>query len=191
MKQDQPSPPEQVTGALVLAAGGSRRFGAADKLLAELDGQPLVLHSLRRILRDDLAVRVAVTASGRVGDLARGLGIETCEIAPGQQSDSLRAGIARLQARGVTRGLVLLGDMPFLSGADLSQLLATPADRAASAVLEGVPMPPAIFPARLFGALLALGGDRGAGALLRDLPGLIRIGLPPAHLRDIDRPEDL
>jgi molybdenum cofactor cytidylyltransferase len=48
-------------------------------------------------------------------------------------------------------------------------------------------MPPALFGARHFGALEALSGDRGAGALLADAPCL---PLPPGRL-DVDRPEDL
>lgn len=178
-----------ITGAVVLAAGASHRFGAADKLLAPVRGEPMVQHALRLVLREDLAVRVVVTASGGVSAVARG--VEVCAVPPGSQSDSLRAGIAWLQARGAARALVLLGDMPFVTDADVSRILAAPHDRPACAVLDGTPMPPAAFPARLFGALMALTGDRGAGTLLRQLPDLIPIPLPPAHLHDIDRPADL
>ena len=39
-----------ITG-LLLAAGGSKRFGS-NKLLANLDGQPLVLHSAKTLNED-------------------------------------------------------------------------------------------------------------------------------------------
>ena len=41
--------------AVLLAAGESRRFGAANKLLADLRGQPLVLHIAARLARLGIA----------------------------------------------------------------------------------------------------------------------------------------
>ena len=54
-----------VIAAIVLAAGSSRRFGAANKLLAEIDGVPLLARVVARVLaaRDGIALR----ASGRAG----------------------------------------------------------------------------------------------------------------------------
>ena len=48
--------------AILLAAGRSRRFGAADKLAVDLDGLPLGLHAARTLADVPLAARILVTA---------------------------------------------------------------------------------------------------------------------------------
>ncbi len=45
---------------LLLAAGHSRRFGAADKLAAPLDGRPLVAHAAGALAALPLAARLVV-----------------------------------------------------------------------------------------------------------------------------------
>lgn len=179
-------------GALLLAAGQSRRFGAQDKLLADLSGAPLVSHAARLLDRPQIAHRIAVVSSDAVAALLGGMGFAVAMQAPGQpQSASLAAGIAALRSRGADRALILLGDMPFLQAGDIAALLALPADRPASAWAQDAPCPPAVFPESWFDRLSGLTGDRGAGALLRDLPPEGRLALPAQHLRDIDRPQDL
>ena len=66
-----------------------------------------------------------------------------------------------------------------------------PATEAACATDGTTPLPPAAFPEEMFAALAGAQGDRGAGALLREIPAARRLTLPPDRLRDIDRPEDL
>ena len=179
-------------GALVLAAGQSRRFGTEDKLLAVRNGRPLVAASLRLTQRPGIAQRLAVVSSPAVAALAVGLGVVPLKIDPGQgQSASLRAGLVRLRDLGTTRLLVLLGDMPFVTPRDIDRILARPSDRPACASLDGVPMPPAVFPGSWFDRIAALDGDRGAGSLLRDLDPADLLPLPAASLRDIDLPDDL
>jgi molybdenum cofactor cytidylyltransferase len=73
----------------------------------------------------------------------------------------------------------------------VARVLTAPPGQAVSAELDGAPLPPALFPAALFARLEALSGDRGAGAVLRALPGRIAVPVPPAHLRDIDLRSDL
>jgi molybdenum cofactor cytidylyltransferase len=83
--------------------------------------------------------------------------------------------------------------MPRVTTADLAAVLdraRATGLRAAAAGPDG-PLPPACFPDADLPALMALSGDRGAGALLRDLPAAQRVPLPPAHLVDVDTPEGL
>ncbi|MBC9247605.1 nucleotidyltransferase family protein [Paracoccus sp. 11-3] len=181
-----------ITGALLLAAGQSRRFGASDKLLAELNGAPLVSHAARALSLPMIPHRVAVVASGDVAAILRPLGFAIVMQPQGRpQSTSLSAGIAEMERLGVARAIVMLGDMPFIQTEDIARLLVFPADQPASAWAANAPMPPAIFPKSWFPRLAALTGDRGAGALLKDLPADARLTLPAERLRDIDRPEDL
>ena len=188
--------------ALVLAAGQSRRFGAADKLLAPVEGRPMLVHALEAASHPAVALRLAAVSSDPVAALVRAQGFEPVAVAPGgPQSASLTAGVAEASRRGATQLMILLGDMPFIRAADIDALLAL-AETGAACAEEGpppsapppahpTPLPPAVFPRALFPALAAATGDRGAGFLLRAIPAGRRLRLPPGHLRDIDRPADL
>ncbi|RMD92487.1 MAG: nucleotidyltransferase family protein, partial [Alphaproteobacteria bacterium] len=80
------------TVGILLAAGASRRFGDADKLLAEARGRPLVSHAARA-LADVLPERVAVVSSAEVGAVLAGFRL--VRIPPGSaQSRALHAGLA-------------------------------------------------------------------------------------------------
>ena len=175
--------------ALLLAAGQSCRFGAEDKLLADLNGSPLVVHAARALTGVDL--RLAVVSTQPVADLLRPEGFATLMVPPGPQSASITAGVAELQRLGATRIVIALGDMALLLPDDIRALLALPSDRPGSAWLEDAPSPPAVFPASWFPRLLGLTGDRGAGALLRDLDTASRLAIPARRLRDVDTPQAL
>lgn len=181
-----------IVGALLLAAGQSRRFGAPDKLLADLTGAPLVSHAAQALRVPGIDHRIAVVASEKVADVLRPLGFAIKMLPQNQpQSASLAAGIAALTDHKVDRAIIMLGDMPFVQADDIARLLALPADQPACAWMGNAPTPPAIFPRSWFPQLTALTGDRGAGALLQDIPASARLSLPAGRLRDIDRPEDL
>lgn len=189
---------DMTTVALILAAGLSRRFGAEDKLLFPLGGRPMVAHALDLIRgHPGIAATVLVASTEAVADLAVAHGARVVRVPPGTpQSGSLRAGMAALcdlgAAVGVTRLLVMLGDMPFVTVPDIDRLLeASEQLGCACADLDGVPMPPAVFSPEAFDALASLEGDRGAGALLRAFPQAARVPCDPGHLRDIDRKDDL
>lgn len=177
--------------ALVLAADESRRFGASDKLLAPVNGAPMVAASMRLSLRPGISRRLVVASAAEVGDLARALGLDALMVRRGQpQSHSLRVGLHALRAE-ADRILVLLGDMPFLHAADIDALIAMPPDLPVCATDGQICMPPALFPAPWFDRLAATEGDRGAGGLLAEIPAGSRQFIRPERLRDIDRPADL
>lgn len=179
-------------GVLVLAAGQSRRFGPQDKLLAPLKGRPLVAHALTAAALPEADFRLAVVSSDAVAAIARQVGFDTLALGPGMaQADSLTGGLAWLRARGITRLVVMLGDMPWIVAADIRALLALAGDGAGCVTDGDTPSPPAVFPEAMFDALAALSGDRGAGALLRTIPQARRLSLPRERLRDIDTLADL
>ncbi len=181
------------TGVLILAAGQSRRFGPANKLLALIGGQPMIARVIALAAQRDIAQAVLVASAPDVAALARAAGLRVVLVpVDTPQSGSLRAGITVLQSLNVLRVLILLGDMPFLTPADIEAVLtAGIAEGTACALLGVTPLPPAIFPATRFAALASLSGDRGAGALLWDVPQHARLTLPEPHLRDIDFLSDL
>lgn len=179
-------------GILVLAAGASRRFGTDDKLLAQIDGQPMLWHVLQAVTMIEADFRLVVARSEPVARLARSAKLPVEMTAPGlSQSDSLKAGLSRLRDTGVSRLMITLGDMPWITGDDLRDLVTLAGDLAACATDGVTPMPPALFPESMFHDLGTLEGDRGAGRLLRDIPPDRRLLLPAQHLRDIDLRSDL
>ncbi|MGI1661691.1 nucleotidyltransferase family protein [Palleronia sp. KMU-117] len=179
-----------ITAGLLLAAGRSTRFGANNKLLAPLRGRPLLCWAAGTLGALPLDHRIAVTADRRVAALLPGFDVVTTQ-AGSDQSASLRTGVARAQALGADLLLVALADMPLITPDLLEGVLRRARRHGAAAASEGaLRAPPAAFAAGHFDALLALTGDRGAGALLRDLPNET-LEPAPGLLADVDTPADL
>lgn len=174
--------------ALVLLAGGqSTRFGGA-KLMAELGGTPLGLHAAAMLADLPFAARYAVTGPD-VPDLAA-LAYRSVPLDPpgAPQARSLALGVAAAQAGGARAVLVALADMPLVPAGHIHTLVAAFAGDRIATSADGVTMPPALFGARHFAALAALGGDRGGASLLKSAP---TVPLDPRLALDVDRPEDL
>ncbi len=196
--QSLPSPCSSVYASLMadlaivlLAAGLSRRYGGAGKLLARYRGKPLALHIADTLRALAPSPRVAICRSGD-NDLAallhnRGFTIVFNPDTARGMSSSLALSIEAVATAG--RAMICLADMPNVSLTHLNALIAASAtaDRVASATEDGPSTPPAIFAQRHFPALRALEGDRGARALLGDAA---RIIAPAAELADFDTPAD-
>ncbi|SNT76511.1 nucleotidyltransferase family protein [Paracoccus seriniphilus] len=176
--------------AILLAAGHSRRFGAANKLCALINGTPILSHSASNLAASGADVLIAVLGDPALADLLpEGYQVVTCS---GQQSDSLRAGLAAARAIGASGCLIALGDMPFVTGTFFRQILDAADSTTPSATSGGAgAMPPACFPAAYFDRLDAIQGDRGARQLLISTPRCHLVPAPPAMLRDIDTVADL
>ncbi len=183
--------------ALVLAAGRSTRMGA-NKLVEEVGGVPMV----RRVVGAALASRAApvVVVTGhepeRVHDAIEGLDVafvHNAQHADGL-STSLRAGLAALPAE-ADAALVLLGDMPLVTGADCDAVLAvlSPPDvLIAIATAEGARGNPVAWSRALFPELMATEGDAGGRALLsRYADQLASVEIGAAARLDADTPAAL
>lgn len=179
-------------GAVVLAAGFSRRFGSP-KLLAPLpDGRPLFAQTLNRL---DGAVtdRIVVTRPGIAEQLSRHC--EDLHVFPGSDRGmgaTLAHGISLI--RDWDACLVCLADMPFIETATYAALAAraTP-DQIAQPVYQGRPGHPVVFGSAFFAELRQLDGDDGGRPVLqRHRDSLQRLKVDDAAvLQDIDTPEDL
>lgn len=170
---------------LLLAAGRGTRFGGG-KLAAKLGGKAVAVHAAERLGALPFAHKFAVV-NEQTPDLP---GFERLAITPmdAPQSRSLAIAVAAAKAAGARGVMVALADMPLVPESHVRALVkAFDGDRVASRN-GAVIMPPALFGAQHFDALMALDGDRGAGALLRDAPS---IPLPDGAEIDIDCPEDL
>jgi molybdenum cofactor cytidylyltransferase len=178
------------TGAILLAAGQSRRFGSP-KLLAPLHGQPLVCHAARALVAAGLPV-LTVTGA-HAPEIRAALASEPVSFTHAQDhargmAHSLRAGLAAAPASW-DAVLVMLADMPDLEPELLRRLAATPG--IAVPVHAGRRGNPVRWPRAHWPGLMALTGDEGARRLLPTLP-VTEIEAPsPSIFRDIDTPDAL
>ena len=186
-----------LTGIL-LAAGRGKRFdpsGVQNKLLQTLaDGQPVVAASARHLL----AVLPRVVAVVRPGDdkVASVLGALGCEVRVCPDADTGMAASlthAISYAKEAEGWLIALGDMPFVQPSTMQALARAIADGAhiAAPAFEGKRGNPVAFSPHYLSLLLALDGDQGARAILKNHPVNEVIVRDNGILRDIDTPADL
>lgn len=184
--------------ALVMAAGQGRRFGDGNKLLADLDGRPLLRRAVEAALGSRVRETIVVTGHDRaaVEEALAGLPVaftHNPEFADGLAT-SLRTGLAAAtDADGI---VVLLGDMPGVSSRIVDQLIAAfaeaPASPAVFPMRDGRRGNPVLLARALFPRLFALQGDEGARRLLSDAEGVIEVTVDDdGVLADVDAPGDL
>jgi CTP:molybdopterin cytidylyltransferase MocA len=124
--QTAPTPAPLRVGAVLLAAGESRRMGGIDKRRLELDGEPLVRRWLR--IFGEAGIRDVVVVLGHrrelILPLVEGQGavvVSNPDHRRGQQS-SVLAGLAALPA-GIDAALVALVDLALVDARDLRALI--------------------------------------------------------------------
>lgn len=103
-----------ILGAL-LAAGTGTRFGEGNKLLADLDGEPVVARAARTLAESDIDACVAVVGHDSEA-VAEALPDDVAVVANPDyergQSASLRRGVAVARERGADAVVFALGDLP-------------------------------------------------------------------------------
>ncbi|MEO1660590.1 MAG: NTP transferase domain-containing protein [Pseudomonadota bacterium] len=188
------------TALVLLAAGASNRFEAGDKLLAHLDNVPLLTKAaaLRAYFPSKQAIAVIPAHSNDRRDLLETAGwtvIENTNAALGQ-STSLQAAMSYLNNHDeLDQVVVLLGDMPNVTGPQIEHMIAAaeaPETRAVMSECDGVLTPPALFKQDLFDALSTISGDRGAKSVFTSLSsGAVTISISRHSAMDVDRVADL
>ena len=187
-------------GALLLAAGQSRRMGGPNKLLAEVDGAPMVAYVARKLLASRARPIIAVLGNqadaveAAVGKLPVER-VRNPEFAGGL-STSLKRGIAALPSD-LEGALICLGDMPLISGRHIDRLIAAfnPLEGRAIVVptRRGKRGNPVLWSKRFFPEMAELAGDVGAKHLIGEHAELVaEVEMDDdAILVDIDTPEAL
>ncbi len=189
-----------VTGlwTVLLAAGGSTRFGSPKQLL-RLRGQVLIRRAadLARAVTPGRVVVVVGAAPFRLRSALyrakRRIRVVDNPHWRDGMSGSLRRGLRALP-RSAAAALILAVDQPLITALELRRLIAAwsqrPSQPAASAYAGRVGIP-AILPRRAWVRAARAHGDTGARELLRQ-PGLMvtAIQMPEAAI-DIDTHEDL
>jgi molybdenum cofactor cytidylyltransferase len=166
--------------AVVLAAGSATRFGGG-KLLAPLEGRPILQHVLDRLAAagiDEVVVVLGSEASAveraiewrnerrvRNPDPSRGL------------SSSLQLGIDAVDAE-ATAAMIVLGDQPLLPARAIRAMLDAGVVDAKPIVVpvyaDDAGRNPVLLGRAAFGLVDAASGDRGIGPLLAGHPELVR-----------------
>ena len=209
-RDDEPSEgegPQQAprVAVLVLAAGRSTRMGGPNKMLADANGAPLVVHAVKAALESQ-AVEIVVVL-GHMADQVRA-GIENA--IPGRSrlrfvtnpdfvdglSTSVRTGIGALSSN-VDAAIVQLGDMPGVGAGLLNRLIAafSPVEGRAICVptVGGKRGNPVLWARRFFPEMAKLSGDSGAKHLIGEHADLVcEVEMAgEAAITDIDTPEAL
>jgi molybdenum cofactor cytidylyltransferase len=164
-------------GAVLLAAGSSARFGAENKLLAEISDRPLIrlvaeticqVHDISEIVvvtgYDRLAIERALDDlqlnSAHNPDWAKGIG------------SSIAVGVSALDSV-VDGGFIIPGDMPLMRPALLERLIeefvAHEAPIVVPVTTSDEQRNPVLWPRRFFGLLTALSGTEGGKRSLQAL----------------------
>ncbi len=181
---------------VVLAAGSSTRMGR-NKLFFALAGETLLRRVVRRAVGAGLDPVIVVT--GHEGERARAE-LAGLECTPVDNPDhalgintSLRTGISRVPDR-AQAAVVLLADMPFVTSAMVTELVAHYRQSSAPLVISAygdVNAPPMLYDRALFPELQRMTGEGcGRQVVRRHRDEAIALSWPEAALQDMDVPED-
>lgn len=180
--------------AVILAAGGSSRFGKTKQilpwgsanvinasiraaLLAEFDPIVVVLGADAERIRSTIeisAIQVVINEDWRTG-----------------QSSSLRAGIESLPAD-IDGAIFLLADQPQINVHLLDEIVkyANLGNEVVAPLIDGRRANPVYFSQANFDALKQVSGDQGGRGLMRDMNVKYVEWLDEMQGRDIDLPDD-
>ncbi|HTQ03760.1 MAG TPA: nucleotidyltransferase family protein [Polyangiaceae bacterium] len=179
----------------VLAAGGSARLGMPKQLLP-FDGSNTLVHWAAECACKSSASRVAVVVGARSEDIAASVANLPVEILNGSgwregMAASIRTAALWAVDRGADALMLSVCDQPFLTSRHLNALwfASEHGKRLAGSYYGGKTCVPAVFPARYFGALLALRGEEGGSSILRRDANVARVAWPEGAF-DIDTPAD-
>tara|TARA_R110002110_G_scaffold410123_1_gene633150 strand:- start:22985 stop:24634 length:1650 start_codon:yes stop_codon:yes gene_type:complete len=185
--------------AVILAAGQSRRMGAINKLLIEVDGKPMMRHAVDAAREAGADPVIVVTGhqpdavQAAAGDQA------TCVHNPAFDdglSTSLRVGVSAIPET-CDGALIALGDMPKVGAEHLRQLVAAHDPDEGHLICvptrNGKRGNPVFWDRRFFEDMTALGGDVGAKHLIGDYDDVVvEVAMSDdAVLTDVDSPAAL
>jgi CTP:molybdopterin cytidylyltransferase MocA len=162
-----------VIGGIVLAAGAGTRFGQA-KQLVELDGRPLLEHSIIALTAAPVGRVVVVVGASADQVVAtvdpHGAEFRVCERWDEGQSASLACGLAALSECEAV--VIALGDQPRVSTEAIGRVIAARAEGidAVRATYAEAPGHPVLLERSLFARMRDVTGDHGARNLLLSVP---------------------
>ncbi|MDR0629631.1 MAG: nucleotidyltransferase family protein [Treponema sp.] len=186
--------PEEEVDAILLAAGFSRRFGTANKLLVPFRGKPLARHTLDLVSSLGSFRRIFfITAATPVQALAEGLPVRVIQNDKPEQGqrESIRLGVSASQG---AYYMFFPCDQPLLEADTVRSLLDL---RRPGCIVQpacnGIPSTPTLFSATFREELLSLAPGAHPRDIKRRYPEAVITGIltDASSLRDIDDPEML
>lgn len=186
---------------MVLGAGSGSRFGGG-KLLAELNGRPLLDHVLATIREAEPAETIVVVGPGATAleAIAAANGARTVPNPAPEEglSSSVRIGLTALAAvrvEEIDAALIVLGDQPRTSLGTIKALLEAEVPDGRSIVVPryrgGGGSNPVLILRSAWALVGELQGDRGFGPLIKEHPELIVEVDLPGDNPDVDTAADL
>lgn len=187
-------------GAIVLAAGASRRLGQPKQLLMQ-GGETLIERAIR-LASEAGAAPVVVVLGAYQEQIREAITMNGASLTINDQweqgiATSIHAGLGAFDTVGPDRKgtLILSCDQSRLTAIHLRALIETFAMQREPSIVAsayaGVLGIPAAFPRLVFADLLALRGDQGARTIFLQPPcPLIAVHFPGGEV-DIDRPSDI
>lgn len=197
MAEDIPEDAKSV-GGLLLAAGRSRRMGKANKMLVEIDGNPMVVHAARALIASGADPVVVVLGHEPAAVEAALEGLQVTFVRNPDYADglstSLKAGLTALPDH-CTGAVVALGDMPGVAAADIDSLINAFDPIAGHTICvpthHGKRGNPVLWGRRYFVEMAGVSGDVGARHLIGENTDQV-VEIPrdnPGILIDLDTPE--
>ena len=186
------------TGIVILAAGGSTRFGEIKQLL-HVNGKTLLQHAIDEAAASGPAAVVVVTGAD-AEKISKAVNKEIVTIAYNEQwqtgmASGIVAGLKKLFAvnQDVDKIIIAVCDQPFVTSSLFTQLYQTQNEThhhiVASAYADTIGTP-VLFTQKYFDALLSVTGDEGAKKILKSNPeDVARVDFPQGAI-DIDTQKD-
>ena len=188
-------------GIIILAGGLSKRMGEENKLCKNVEGKPLICHTVAPFIEANIAKPIIIT--GHQADaIKEALNnydldyIHNPDYAAGMAS-AITTALGE-SASSLDHLMIMLGDIPFVSAKDIQEMaaahLANPSatQMITRAHFKGKAGHPVIWGSAFFDALAKLSGDEGARHLIKAHEDKLyhHEMTSNACLSDYDKPED-
>jgi molybdenum cofactor cytidylyltransferase len=185
--------------AVVTAAGSAERFGGK-KLLAPVDGEPLLDHTIRSLLEGGVTEVIVVVSADARRELARDVGaMDDARVRVLENADPSRGMFSSIQIGGADAVgdalLVLPGDMPYVRSETVRALIAKYQEQPAivSPRYRGKRGHPVVLPLTLRDEIAATAPTANLHEVIKHHQDQ-RVDLEvedPGVNRDVDTPADL
>lgn len=175
------------TACIILASGLSERFGAEDKLSANLCGQTVLSYVLNTARAVDFGEIFCVSQTDEISGVTP---VRNQHPEYGQ-GHALRLGLKAARNSGWKRCVIMLGDMPLIASSHIENLIRKIDDKQCVVSLrESIRMPPAAFESTAIDLVLSLEPVAGAREIFDALnPATLELDADSAL--DVDTPADL
>ena len=185
---------------IILGAGRSRRMGLENKLVAEINGKPMIVHAIESVKNSRVNKTTLVTGYQReiVERAVQGIEIEIIynpNFTEGLSS-SIKS-IGHKLTKNVDAVILCLGDMPGITSTHINSLIKAfknnPNRQIVIPTYKGRRGNPVLWGKKHFPLLVNLSGDRGAKVLFQNNENNItEVQIEDeAILTDLDTPEAL